>query len=295
MATLLRRRKLGLTSCREISGMSQQGVGFIRNDKPWPVGEDVCIRWGTTSNIPNGVRVVNSAAGIHRVADKRGFRKMLSDAGLCQKTHLEFETAWHDVPDVTWPVVIRKKTHAQGRGLWVASNYQELSRICQPLGQGNYYFSQLIPKVAEYRVLVAQGRVVWVAQKTPGNPDDVAWNVNQGGRFDNVRWDGWPPAVIENALASWELSKLHFGGVDVMVDAEGKAYCLEINSAPSQTSPYRQSCMAKTFDWMLLNDKLNRREFEPTQHRTWKDSIHPALWEKGRNRSEANAEQESIE
>ena len=285
MATILRRRKLGLTSCREISNMSQQGVGFIRNDKPWPQGEGVCIRWGTTTNVPNGVRVINSAAGIHKVADKRGFRELLDDEELCPYTWMN-ELSFLNDNRTEFPLVVRTKVHAQGRGLWLVNNHAELRHRCNQLGEGNYYLAEYVPKVAEYRVLVAQGRVVWVAQKTPGNPEDVAWNVAKGGRFDNVRWDEWPSAVVENAIAAWGLSGLHFGGVDVMVDAEGKAYCLEINSAPSQTSPYRQSCMAKTFDWMLLNDMLDRREFQPVQHRTWKDSIHPALWEKGRDRRE---------
>jgi hypothetical protein len=51
------------------------------------------------------------------------------------------------------------------------------------------------------------------------------------------------------------LSSLDFGAVDVMVDANGRPYVLEINSAPSQTSPYRQECMAKAFDYIVRNGK----------------------------------------
>ena len=40
-----------------------------------------------------------------------------------------------------------------------------------------------------------------------------------------------------------------------MVDAENNWYILEINSAPSQTSPYRQECVAKVFDYIIENGK----------------------------------------
>ena len=104
-------------------------------------------------------------------------------------------------------------------------------------------------------VFVAQGRAVWVAKKTPGNPEDVAWNVARGGRFDNVRWSDWPIKGVKLAIRGFLLSELDFGGVDIMVDAENNWYILEINSAPSQTSPYRQECVAKVFDYIIENGK----------------------------------------
>ena len=57
------------------------------------------------------------------------------------------------------------------------------------------------------------------------------------------------------AIEAFNLSSLDFGGVDVMVDADGEVYVLEINSAPSLTSPYRQECFAKAFDYIILNNK----------------------------------------
>jgi hypothetical protein len=71
------------------------------------------------------------------------------------------------------------------------------------------------------------------------------------------------------------LSGLDFGGVDVMVDRAGNCYVLEINSAPSQTSPYRQECTAKAFDYVVLNGKDNIPVVE--QRGGWKKFAHPAL------------------
>jgi glutathione synthase/RimK-type ligase-like ATP-grasp enzyme len=123
-------------------------------------------------------------------------------------------------------------------------------------------------------VFVGSGRAVWVAQKTPGNPEDVAWNVAQGGRFDNVRFNDWPLKVVKTAIEAFNYTDLDFGGVDVIVD-NNNAYVLEINSAPSQTSPYRQECVAKYFDYVVKNGK-NRIELIKEKGGYLK-FIHPAI------------------
>jgi hypothetical protein len=62
-----------------------------------------------------------------------------------------------------------------------------------------------------------------------------------------------------------------------MVDRQGTAYILEINSAPSQTSPYRQECVAKYFDYVIRQGKERISLVE--QRGNWKKFIHPALSE----------------
>lgn len=273
-AILFRRRKLGRTSCREISRLSQQGIQHVRNDQPFPDDIQMVFRWGCTSNLPIRCKVVNSAEAIHTVADKASFRKLTADAGLAPTTWLDYNNVPVDAQgELLGPLVVRRATHHQGKYLHVCKTLPELVRACQ-LYEEDYYISEYIPKVAEYRVFVVSGRVVWVANKTPADKDAVAWNVAQGGRFDNVRFGNWPMRVVEAAIESFLLSGLDFGGVDVMVDEAGKAYVLEINSAPSQTSPYRQLCTSKAFDYIVANgtDKL------PVEYENgWRGVIHPAI------------------
>jgi hypothetical protein len=245
------------------------------------------FRWGCTSNLPEGIPVINTAAAIHQVADKAAFRKLTADADLAPITFLSFDDYendlcnWYAGPvefgDDPLPktVIVRRATHHQGRFLDVCKTFGQLSVACAKYGEGNYYISEYIPKVAEYRVFMAQGRVVWVASKTPGNPDAVAWNVARGGRFDNVRWDQWPLKAIRVARDAFLLSSLDFGGVDIMVDAEGNAYVLEINSAPSQTSPYRQEATAKAFDYIV---NYGKDRIDVTEEKGgWRKFIHPAI------------------
>lgn len=289
-AIILRRKKLGKGSSEGIAAVSTTGIKVVRNWEPgdWPnPAPDLVIRWGCTSNTPNGARqkVLNTAKAIHWCSDKKQGR-------------LDMQTAGVPVPE-TWPAevlanarddggfnewmyegkyVLRPAQHAQGSNI-AHGDMLEIVRAYRenPVYVGGY-ISRLIDKVAEYRVMVVQNRVAWVARKTPGNPDDVAWNVAQGGRFDNVRWGDWPMLVIDAALAAADVSGTDFCGVDVMVDAGGNPYVLEVNSAPSQTSPYRQQCLAKCFDWIVTNGKQHFPAFRLGETFSWKKVIHPAVW-----------------
>lgn len=275
MTTIVRRRKLGLTSVKGIIAASKSAVLRYANNYEGIPEDDIYIRWGCTSDLPNkDARVINSAKGIHRVADKAGFRALLDKESLCPRTWF---TRW-DIEDgrFDYPLIVRTRTHAQGRGMWVCNDWDELVKATEQAGEG-HYINEFVDKVAEYRVFVHQGRVVWVAKKTPGNPDDVAWNVSKGGRFDNVRWSNWPLTVVNAALIAWDLSKLHFAGIDVMEDEMGNAYVLEANSAPSQTSPYRQECVARAFDWMQAHNNYERKPFDEVIAYNWKDAIHPGV------------------
>lgn len=271
---LLRRKKLGFTSCKGISSNSTNSIQTIRNDKVFPPNTDLVFRWGTTTDVPTN-NVVNTAKAIHLVNNKREFRKILNENNLCPKTWFSINEF---IGEENYPVILRRKTHAQGRNLHLCNNYEDLCLAADKYGEGNYYFSEFINKVEEYRVFVVQGRVACVAKKTPANPNEIAWNVAKGGRFDNVNWGDWPLKAVKKSIEAFNLSGLDFGGVDVMIDADNNAYIIEINSAPSLTSPYRQQCMAKTFDYIIENGKKKIPLIN--QLGGWKKFIHPAISDK---------------
>ena len=277
-AIILRRPRLGRTSCKEIAANMNTEVAVVRNDKAVPAASHV-FRWGTTSNIPacEGQVQYNSPASIHWCADKRSSRLDLQKHGVSVPETWELRE-WlrrnRLIGDDGKQYVLRRHRHAQGKDLWCGGReYVQQQALVNAVHEG--YVSAYINKVAEYRVFVCQGRVVWVAKKTAANPNAVAWNVAQGGRFDNVRFSEWPLSVCEQAIMAAIISKTDFCGVDVMVDAADVAYVLEVNSAPSQTSPYRQQCVAKAFDYMLSNGK---ELLLCDRKKSWKSIIHPAIW-----------------
>lgn len=281
-AILLRRRNLGKSSCHGIRKQGGQAYKVCRNDirnrRGYPPGYNVLFRWGCTDVIPEDRFdfIVNTAAAIQAVNDKRGFRRALMNHNPELVPRTWFNNA---DPEILYPCIVRPTHHAQGRRLFVCNNRAELDdawRRCNGAG----YISELINKVAEYRIFVVQGRVANVARKTPGNPNQVAWNVAQGGRFDNVRWDDWPLQAVRKAVEAFEVSGLDFAGVDVMVD-NNQSYVIEINSAPSLpnnqdgTPTHRQECMAKCFDWILQRGKAKIPM--TTDRGGYKKFIHPAI------------------
>lgn len=258
---------------------------MVRSWKPREMNQpisrenDWLVRWGCTVEVGMPAeRTLNTSEAIHWCNDKRQGRLDMQEAGVpVPKTWDSFDSFQND-PIYTGSVVFRKRRHAQGRELYVYHGDDGLFFKCRSAGEGNYYISALIDKVAEYRVFVVQNRVAWVAQKTPGNTHNVAWNVAQGGRFDNVRWSDWNTKVLDAALKAAKVSGTDFCGVDVMVDAEGNPYVLEVNSAPSQTSPYRQQCVAKAFHYIFsTGSKSPFEDVNWNPRRTWKSYIHPAV------------------
>lgn len=250
---ILRRLRLGKTSTHGIRDWLRENARIdlpvVRNDRPIPNNADTVFRWGCTSNIPGRPTIINQSRAIHWVNNKLRSRQHFADVDLAPPT----VTHSQRLGELRYPVVVRPEHHAQGRRLHLCNNEREARHWANRYGA--FYASEYVPKRAEYRVFVGSGRAVWVAEKTPGNRNEVAWNVARGGRFDNVRWGDWPLDVVDLAIQCFNETELDFGGVDVMVGENGRPYCLEINSAPSQTSPYRQSCVAKYFKHILDHGK----------------------------------------
>lgn len=281
---LVRRRKLGRGSCRGIVEHSQQGIQVKRHWRdqlPEPQGGYI-FRWGCTALVPTGGKVVNSVEAIQFVNDKATSRIAFAELGLAPESSISwvsFPFYGNDGDIESHPAILRPRRHAQGKHLFLVTHRQQAKNIIELHPSGifseGYYISKFIPKVAEYRVFIVSGRVVWVAKKTPATPGAIAWNVSQGASFQNVNWMDWPIKALKNAIACFNLTALDFGGVDVMVDGDGKAYCLEINSAPSQTSPYRMECTAKAFDYIITHG----RERIPVSEQIgkYRKYIHPAI------------------
>lgn len=278
MNIFLRRRKLGRTSTREVG--KHAGIIPFRNDKPLPESINYLFRWGCTSPC-EAKHTVNKAEAINIANNKRTSRMLLQEV-LWKGKHIVPES-WEHVMDWDepehWgfkPVVIRPAHHAQGKQLYFCDTRETAFKAIETItNKGkDYYISEYIEKEKEFRVFVAQNRVIWIAEKTPANPEAIAWNVAQGGKFDVLNRSNWPLKACRYALLAMEKLGLDFGGVDIM--QKGKDfYVLEVNSAPSMTSPYRQETTAKVFKHII--DNGNKHYPTPEFINSYKDCIHPCL------------------
>lgn len=278
MFYILKRKGLGRSSIKAFIQYCQSPIQVIKNTNiPQFDPFDIILRWGCTSTIPQG-HILNKADNITIVNNKPEFRYRL------QEEHPDIiPNTWYssEEQDITFPCIVRPQHHAQGKRLYFCNNYEELRHVFIrfPDLSINGYISEYIPKVAEYRICFIQGRVAWVAEKIPSNAEAIAWNVAQGGKFINCNWKNWPIKAIEACYLAYQESGLWLAGIDVMIDAEGKPYILEVNSAPSHTSPYRQQCTAKCIDYYI---NVSKEEIPlTTEYKKYLRYIHPAI--KGNN------------
>lgn len=279
----LRRKGLGLESIRNIMASMSHSTRIARVDiprQPIPMASrgDYAFNWGTMAS-PSGYTIVNHPNAIAKVSNKGRFRDILHTEGLTMLTFTNVSSAVaSSSANRGTKYILRPANHFGGNHLIIVDNPEDMRRYWFSGGYASLY----VPKTNEYRVFVANGRVVYVVEKIVNDPTAIAWNVNQGGRFVNIRRGDWNLKVVDYAVKAFNLSGLHFGSVDVMVDADGNAYVLEINTAPAlrttDESRYWVDCVAKTFDYMIehgldLIPINNSRRVTMT----WKHYIHPAV------------------
>lgn len=273
MFYILRKTGLGNTTCKETQKHFPDKITIIKSlTNIQNNNKNILLRWGTTQKLPINIKVLNTADNISLTSNKTYFRN------LCQTSFSKIiPKTWFDIndPNITYPVILRPESHAQGKHLYLCKNKEELKQNLQKLpNKTNYYISEYINKSKEFRIFFIQGRVVWIAEKIPNHITDIAWNVAQGGKFINVPWKQWDINLINDAYKIYNLSKLWLGGVDIIQDGHNN-YIIEINSAPSQTSPYRQQCFAKALNWAIDNtyDHLQQDE----NYKKYSRWIHPGL------------------
>lgn len=248
------------------------GAEVVRSDNKIPLA-DLCIRWGTTASVPGDPKVINTASAIHRVYDKRGFRLEMNQHGLCPKTWGGLHEYLLERPQgLTEKLLVRPAKHSRSQGMHVCTDLSELSKAIQEI-DGDHYISELVQKKREFRVFCAQNRVAWVIEKLPKNKDDVSWGCVEQGDFKYVAWTDWPLEVLSVALRATGLGGLHFGAVDVIVDSDGRAYVLEVNTAP-HLSPYYLKTIGKVFKYMIQE---NAEKSLGDYQMDWKSMIHPAV------------------
>lgn len=251
----------------------------LKSDEPFPEKlPEWVVRWGCTAKIPNGPKILNKRKAIQETTNKGLFRKKVADAGYAPKTWMNVQQLADDVfKGMEFsPVIARPVFHQRSEDLFFCNTPNEVFDAVAQI-DGPYYISEYIEKTREYRVFVAQGRVMIVAEKLPKDRKAVTWGcVDDGGILDYQWWTDWNPALVECAVESFNLSQLDFAAIDIM-EKDGRFYFLEANTAPEVWKYYGET-FGKVFTYIIDND--SRERIPAVSYNNWKDCIHPALSDK---------------
>lgn len=199
---------------------------------------DVIINWGSQKTVAGNAKVLNKPGAVYNASNKLKALQLMDREGVSIPG---FWTHPRELPAFTKIVIRNKISGHSGEGIDVIeTTTQGAPYPLAPL------YTEYIAKVAEYRAIVVGSEVVDFKQKKKrssprdedGNiieeqritHDEHVWNLDGGYVFarDGVTK---PDGVDSLAISAVGALGLDFGAVDIIEDATGTLYVLEVNTA----------------------------------------------------------------
>lgn len=239
----------------------------------------IVVRWGNRIEVDlQGGIVYNESKAIANACDKKKARIIMAEAGVKVPKMVTSE----NVVQADLPVIARPFQHAKGKNFIVLKTIQEVKNHYNP---NRFYYSAFVNKVKEFRVHCAHSKCLNLLEKPNPNNGNIAWNRAQNGEaFDNVKWDDYNFNVVMEAFKAVKALKLDFGGVDCLLDANGVAWVLEVNTSPTlASSEYSMQRYAMYFDW-LFRKETRREHWDFTQFK----KASSLAWKNFQLKDEAN-------
>lgn len=205
-----------------------------------------------------GVHVYNDALAIERTVDKGMTSFLLKQHGIptpatwvCesrQQAHaiIQQHTAHHQT------LVIKPLFGSQGKGVRLLNTDTALPLPGDMFVDGVYYLQQLVYTGVynyDYRIFVVNHQAVAAMQRS-----GEGWlhNVAQGARCQAVH----DPSLFALAEQAAQALKIDYCGVDIIRDAQGKLWVLEVNSIPAWQG--LQSVCDIDIAQTLVDDLINK-------------------------------------
>lgn len=206
--------------------------------------EDLIIRYGVADDILNA-REINSRESIINASCKPRAKSIFIENNI--KTPRFKDT----------PLCIgRPRNHRKGERFYFCESSQQV-KAARALGIT--YFQEFIPKVREYRIHTAHGKVLAVQEKVNGNREQPIWNRTNGFVFQVLPWNEIPRGLCPLSVKATAVLGLDFGAVDVLEDNDNVFYVCEVNTAP-RLEGYTIDRYAEYFAW-LFKSSLNVEHF----------------------------------
>jgi RimK family alpha-L-glutamate ligase len=181
----------------------------------------------------HGVAVVNSPRAIERSVDKFYTDALLAEAGLPTPDTRVCEGIDEamDAVRAMGDVVIKPLFGSMGHGLVRVSDPDTALRVIRALAQVRsvFYVQRAVEhRGRDVRVMVVGNRVLGAIERI-APPDDWRSNVSRGG---TPRACDISPAWAALALRAAAAIGADYAGVDLLPDAEGSVFVLEVNGIP---------------------------------------------------------------
>ena len=235
------------------------------------------VRWGYTGKFPDDLnqqaKVLNKKSAIQRVSDKANARSILQAEGVkVPKSVFGIESYLRDPASFKdRPVIVRPNKHSQGSDFWRTDDPFTVYAKMQEFFPGGYIQEDLTEIVEdEYRVLVFQGRVLFMYRKK----EFLSSSPGQHGidtDITMINWSQMPKGVIRQAIRAVEVLGLDFAAVDVLVDRAGEEYVLECNTAPECGTMYRAQKFARAIQYWA-----DGKTPEPAGFDHFQNYVHPS-------------------
>jgi len=225
--------------------MSVNPLGVTRPDGTAFSSDDFVLFWDKDTRLANllesiGVRVYNPATAIEVCDDKSETHRRLAAAGIAQPdtllapmTYTEVTTAVE--PFLTaaesrlgFPMIVKECYGSFGDQVSLVHTAEELRAKAYAMDSRPFILQRFIAESAgeDVRLYVVGDRVI-AAMRRSSQGKDFRANLRQGGTAVP-----YTPTAAECdlALQCCRVLGLHFGGVDLLHTADGRALVCEVNS-----------------------------------------------------------------
>lgn len=211
----------------------------------------IFIRWRSeyeTEQIKNSI-TYNTLEPVLVAQNKKLTRQVLFDAGV-SIPRLVTPTS----NKIKYPIIGRSKTHSFAQNFEVLPNKFSFESHYKKFNKEDWYYSEYIDKVKEYRINIGHGKILSITSKAPKNT--LHWNGFDDEHISTiVSPNEIQLNIVQEALKAIKVIGLDFAGVDVIVDKENKPYILELNVSPGvSSSEYTQQKFIKYFEWLGNSD-----------------------------------------
>lgn len=194
---------------------------------------DVILRYGNSYSPDGSGLTINKQEAVQLSSNKPLCKQKLLESNIRTPKYISWQEALRG--DITFPVIVRRNGHSQGRWFYLVNNARQLRKY----NPDNHYIQDLVNKIDEYRLFIMKDRIIEADLKVPpeSDPNAMIRNHAKGSYFQWVKvstLDRDLKDMVRRAVK--DVVGLDFAAVDCatirLPDGSVSSTIFEVNSAP---------------------------------------------------------------